>query len=107
MSRGGVTQVRFPPSSPQAIEDAVSSHKVEQRRLNFRGRDFHFVSYEGHAADAKKDLPAMPAMWYLMRAGKRWPAIPHVPGQDPDTLDQALEVWIKDEVLRPKPATRK
>ena len=58
----------------------MSSYKVEQRRLSFRGRDFHFVSYEGRPANERRGEEASPPMWYLMGPAKRWPVMPQVAG---------------------------
>ena len=77
----------------------MSTHKVEQRHLRYREREFHFVSYEGQPANERRQEAAVPPMWYLMNEGKRWPVMPHVPGQDPEQLDQALLRWVA-EALR-------
>lgn len=71
----------------------MPSYKVEQRRLQHRGRQFHFVSYEGHAENVHRGQPAVPNMWFLMNDGKRYPAIPQIHGQDTHELDQALLAW--------------
>ena len=34
----------------------MNKHKVEQRRLVFKGREFHFVSYEGQVANAARAI---------------------------------------------------
>ncbi len=82
----------------------MSNHKVEQRRVTFRGRDFHFVSYEGHAANERRGEPAMPPMWYLMGPARRWAVMPHVPGQPVEEVDYALLAWLKAQGINaPKP----
>ena len=89
----------------------MSSHKVEQRRLSHRGREFHFVSYEAQVANERRGQPAIPAMWYLMIEGKRRPVLPHVLGQEPIELDGALLRWVDEEVfggtLPARPARRR
>ena len=80
-------------------EHFVSTHKVEQRRLNHRGREFHFVSYDAQVANERRGEPAIPPMWYLMNEGKRRPVLPHVPGQELLELDGALLRWIDEEVF--------
>jgi hypothetical protein len=82
----------------------VSSHKVEQRRLHHRGREFHFVSYEAQIANERRGVPALPAMWYLMNEGKRLPVLPHVPGQEMLELDDALLKWVDERVFGIVPA---
>ena len=72
----------------------MSSYKVEQRRLNFRGRDFHFVSYEGRPANERRGEEASPPMWYLMGPAKRWPVMPQVAGQADEEIDRALLGWL-------------
>jgi hypothetical protein len=76
----------------------MSSYKVEQRRLQHRDRQFHFVSYQGQPADARKGEPATPDMWYLINNGKRHAVIPQVHGQDEAELDEALLGWIDEHI---------
>src|SRR5215210_243045 len=85
--------------SYQTSELSVSTHKVEQRRLSHRGREFHFVSYDAQIANERRGQPAIPAMWYLMIEGKRRPVLPHVPGQELMELDGALLQWVDEEVF--------
>jgi hypothetical protein len=80
-------------------EFSVSNHKVEQRRLSHRGREFHFVSYEAQAANERRGEAAIPPMWYLMNEGKRRPVLPHVPGQELVELDGALIRWVEEQVF--------
>jgi hypothetical protein len=80
-------------------ESSVSSHKVEQRRLSHRGREFHFVSYEAQLGNERRGEPAVPPMWYLMNEGKRRPVLPHVPGQELVELDGALLRWVDEQVF--------
>jgi hypothetical protein len=80
-------------------ECSVSNHKVEQRRLSHRGREFHFVSYDAQIANERRGQPAIPAMWYLMIEGKRRPVLPHVPGQELMELDVALLQWVDEQVF--------
>jgi hypothetical protein len=81
----------------------MSSFKVEQRRLLYRGREFHFVSYEGRAANERRGDPAEPPMWYLMAEGKRRAVMPHVVGDDPAMVERALLHWLQDHIF-PEPA---
>jgi hypothetical protein len=77
----------------------VSSYKVEQCRIHYRGRDFHFVSYDGHPANERRAEVAAPPMWYLMGPGRRWPVMPQVPGQPATELEQALIAWLQEQDL--------
>jgi len=77
----------------------VSSYRSEQRRLTHRGREFHFVSYEGHPANQRRGETAMPAMWYLMFEGKRTAVTPQVSGQDAADLDRSLVAWLDAQVF--------
>lgn len=82
----------------------MPSYKVEQRRLTYRGRDFHFVSYEGHPANERRGEIAEGAMWCLMNEGKRRPVMPQVPGQAVEELDRALLAWLREQIPRmPEP----
>jgi hypothetical protein len=73
----------------------MSSYKNEQHRVAYRGRDFHFVSYEGQPADDRHGRPAVPPMWYLMQAGKRWPVMRQHPGEPTEAVQRALRDWLE------------
>jgi hypothetical protein len=77
----------------------MSSYKTDQHRLVYRGRTFHFVSYEAHQANPRTGEAAMPATWFLMCAGKRWPVIAQIPDQDPDLVVAALIRWLDHHVF--------
>ncbi|MGH7713382.1 MAG: hypothetical protein ACREOG_18995 [Gemmatimonadaceae bacterium] len=81
----------------------MSQHKVEQRRLNYRGRTFHFVSYEAVPANERRGQAAVPPMWHLMNEGKRRPVMPHLLGQDLVDLDAALLRWVEEAVFGMQP----
>jgi hypothetical protein len=72
----------------------MSRTLVEQRRLQHRGREFHFVSYEGRPADAKRSQPATGPAWWLMSAGTRWEVMPFNPGGNEEELEHAFRVWL-------------
>jgi hypothetical protein len=76
----------------------MNKHKVEQRRLVFKGREFHFVSYEGQVANAARSIEATEASWYLMSAGKRWEVMPHSPDQEALEVDRRLMAWLKERM---------
>ena len=94
----------------------MSGYKTDQRHVLHRGREFHFVSYEGHAANPDRGQEAMPPTWFLMQAGKRWEATPQKPDQDPDAVDAMLVRWLEAEIFtaeaeadrarRPRPRAR-
>ena len=77
----------------------MSSYKMEQRRLVHRGREFHFVSYEGHLANPVKEVLAMPPTWFLMQGGKRWPVMPQLRDQQPDEVERGLISWLESHVF--------
>jgi hypothetical protein len=77
----------------------MSRYRVDQRIVLHRGREFHFVSAEPTPCKGPKVAPAPPAMWFLMSAGKRWEAIPEVPGQSVDDLDAKLRTWLNAHVF--------
>lgn len=84
----------------------MSSFKMEQKRLTHRGREFHFVSYEGVLANPVKALPATPAAWFLMQGGKRWMVMPLVRDQAPEAVDKGLIQWLESHIFHPTPAIR-
>lgn len=77
----------------------MSKYTVQQRRLRHRGREFHFVSYEGRPANPRRDEPATDATWFLMSAGKRWEVMPEQPGQDGEELDRRFREWLDTHVF--------
>jgi hypothetical protein len=79
----------------------MPAFKPEQRHLVVRGRAFHFVSYEGRPANAKRGEDQQPAMWYLMVEGHRFPAFPCDPDQERTQVDLALERWAIQHALGP------
>ncbi len=85
----------------------MSNFKSEQRRIVHRGREFHFVSYEGRLASERRKEEAMPPMWYLMSEGKRCPVMPHVPGQEALELDNALIQWVDDNAFATRPRAQR
>lgn len=82
----------------------MSSYKNEQCRVTYGGRHFHFVSYEARPANARREEPAVPPMWYLMGPGKRWPVMPQVAGQSGDEVAFALLDWLKNQGLGSSPS---
>ena len=77
----------------------MSSHKVRQCHLHYRGRSYHFVSYEGHPANERRGEAAMPPMWYLMGPAKRWPVMEHDPGQPDEEVEMRLLEWLGTQDL--------
>jgi hypothetical protein len=77
----------------------VSNYKVEQHRVHYRGRDFHFVSYDGYPANERRGEPSVPPMWYLMGPGRRWPVMPQVLGQREEDIVRSLVAWLRDQGL--------
>ncbi|MEO8140434.1 MAG: hypothetical protein ABI742_12350 [Gemmatimonadota bacterium] len=65
--------------------------RVDQHRVFHRGREFHFVTYDG---DADPENTGGAAMWYLMSGLRRCEAIRQVPEQDEPTLDARLRRWL-------------
>jgi hypothetical protein len=78
----------------------MAKYAVEQRRLAYRGREFHFVSYEGQPANPRRDEPATEAAWWLMSAGKRWEVMPYQPGQSEPELDRLFTEWLEAHVFQ-------
>lgn len=77
----------------------MSSYKTDQYHLVHRGRKFHFVSYEARQANLRTGESAMPASWFLMCAGKRWPVIAQVQDQSPEIVVAALTRWLDETVF--------
>jgi hypothetical protein len=76
-------------------------HSVEQRRIFYRGREFHFVSYDGLPANEKQAKAATAPAWWLMGAGTRWEAMPFQPGQPAPEVERLLTEWIDVHVFSP------
>lgn len=77
----------------------MSGYKTDQRRVIHRGREFHFVSYDGVPANPRVGQAATQPTWYLMRAGKRWAVMPQVADQPETALDLALQSWLDAHVF--------
>lgn len=73
----------------------MSAYKTVQHYITHSGRRFHFVSYEAIDEDLRKGQEAMPATWYLMAAGKRWPAMDQQPDLDEATEVAQLTEWLE------------
>ena len=77
----------------------MSAYKTDQYHVVHRGRRFHFVSYEARQENPRTGESAMPATWFLMCAGKRWPVVAQVEDQSPEILVAALTRWLDDTVF--------
>jgi hypothetical protein len=84
----------------------MSNYKTDQCRILYRGKEFHFVSYEGVLANPAKGEVAAPAMWYLMRAGHRHAVMPQVAGQEELDRDRQLTEWLDSNAFVPAPPPR-
>jgi hypothetical protein len=96
----GSARVHPPPAARPDFRLAslpVSSYKVEQCRIHYRGRDFHFVSYDGHPANERRGELAAPPMWYLMGPGRRWPVAPQILGQPAAEVERTLIAWLRGQ----------
>jgi hypothetical protein len=78
----------------------MAKYSVEQRRLVYRGREFHFVLYEGQPANPKREQPATAPTWWLMSEGKRWEVMPQQPDQAEPELDRQLTAWLEEHVFQ-------
>jgi hypothetical protein len=79
----------------------MGGFRHEQRRLEHRGRIFHFVSYEAQEANVTRGQVARPESWYLVSSGNRWPAIPLVAEQPEGELHTLLVEWLESQVFAP------
>ena len=89
----------------------VSAFKPQQRHLTIRDHEFHFVAYEAREANKHRGEEASPAMWYLMREGRRWPAIPLDTTQPSASVDASLLQWAEAQAIAapvavPRPARK-
>jgi hypothetical protein len=82
----------------------VSAYKTQQHRFAHRGRTFHFVSYEGQAADVKRQTDAAPPMWYLMLDGKRWAVLEQSGADQLTELEPLFADWLDAHVFFAEPA---
>jgi hypothetical protein len=77
----------------------MTKFTVEQRRLEYHGREFHFVSYDGQPGNPKRHQPATGPAWFLMSAGKRWEVMPYEPRQEREELDRMFIEWLDAHVF--------
>jgi hypothetical protein len=82
----------------------MSGYKTQQHRLVHRGRPFHFVSYEGQAADLKRQTAAVPPTWYVMLGGKRWAVVVQSGEVEPASLESQFVQWLEEHVFSAVPA---
>ena len=71
------------------------SYKIQQHRITCDGKSYHFVSYPGQPANPRRSEEATGPMWYMMRAGKRWPVMAHDPRQSDAETMRALATWLE------------
>ena len=71
------------------------SYKIQQHRISRDGLSYHFVSYAAEPANTRTGKEATGPMWYLMRAGKRWPVMPQDSGQSDAETMRALATWLE------------
>lgn len=83
----------------EALPARVTRHAVEQRRLVYHGREFHFVSYDGLPANVKRAQLATDPAWWLMSTGTRWEVMPFHPGQAQQELDRRFTEWLDANVF--------
>ena len=83
----------------EGLPARVTRHAVEQRRLVYRGREFHFVSYDGLPANAKRAQLATAPAWWLMSTGTRWQVMPFRPGEAQQELDRQFTDWLDTHVF--------
>jgi hypothetical protein len=89
----------------EGLAGRTMRHVVEQRRLVYRGREFHFVSYDGLPANPKRGEPATAPAWWLMSSGTRWEVMPFQPGAAQEELDRRFTEWLDANVFD-SPKTR-
>ena len=78
----------------------MSRPVCEQRRVQYRGREFHFVSYDGLPANEKRAQLATTPAWWLMSGGTRWEVMPFHPGRDAAELDSEFTTWLDAHVFQ-------
>ncbi len=83
----------------------MPTYKTDQRRILHRGREFHFVSYDGQPANPRLGQVATEPTWYLMSAGKRWPVALQVANQPDPILEATLHRWLEGHVFSGSPLT--
>jgi broad specificity phosphatase PhoE len=77
----------------------MPAYKNLQRVVVHRGREFHFMTYDGIRADKRRDREATPPTWFLISSGKRWPVFPEVPGESDAEVDRRLVAWLEQNVF--------
>jgi hypothetical protein len=77
----------------------MTAYKNAQQHVVMKGRDFHFVSYDGTPANEKRGIAETGPMWYLMGPNKRWPVMPHLIDQPDEEVLTGLKTWIGEQGL--------
>jgi hypothetical protein len=73
----------------------VISYRIEQRRLRYRNRVFHFVTSEPLTAESRSALEAFPGVWVLMDRGRCHAVMSRVSGRPGPEVDRALLGWLE------------
>lgn len=82
-------------AQPVKARPSLGSYKVQQRRVGYGGRVFHFVSYENQSPTAASVQSASPGTWFLMSAGNRLEVMPQLEGEETAELDRRLLDWLQ------------
>ncbi len=77
------------------------SYRIEQRRLQYRNRVFHFVVSEPLTAETRTAGEADPNMWVLMDRGRCHAVMARVSGRPEAELDHALLEWLEHNIAIP------
>jgi hypothetical protein len=81
------------------LHPLMTAYKNAQHHVVLKGRDFHFVSYDGTPANEKRGIEETGPMWYLMGPNKRWPVMPHNLDQPDHEVLGELKKWIMGQGL--------
>lgn len=79
----------------------MAAFKTPQRRIVIQSRQYHFVAYDAMPGNPKRDEDPIPAMWYLMVAGRRCPVMPYLEEQAEVDVERHLTKWVRANALGP------
>ncbi|KPK06795.1 MAG: hypothetical protein AMS20_03975 [Gemmatimonas sp. SG8_28] len=74
------------------------SYRIEQRRLRYRNRVFHFVTSEPLTEATRTAAEAVSAVWVLMDGGRCHEVMSRVSGRPELELDRALLGWVERNI---------
>jgi hypothetical protein len=73
----------------------MMSYRIEQRRLRYRNRVFHFVTSEPLTEETRTAVEVFRPVWVLMDGGRCHVVMSRAAGRPELAVDRALREWVE------------